>query len=170
MKDLSANFDVSFPGFHLQTRLSVPESGVTVLFGPSGSGKTTLAMALCGLAPVMSGKVAFHGDDVPKDKHGLLQPDRCKISLMFQDPVGSLSPRMTVRKLLAEPYQIHGIEAANADNKAMEMLDMVGLSAEFADRYPHQLSGGQARRVSSHNRRISSTTGGLNTISLIFSA
>lgn len=132
--------------------LDINRGETIAVVGESGSGKTTLAMALCGLAPVMSGKVAFHSTDIPKDKRGLLQPDRRKISLMFQDPVGSLSPRMTVRKLLAEPYQIHGITGAEAndgaDDKALALLDMVGLSSDFADRYPHQLSGGQARRVS----------------------
>jgi oligopeptide/dipeptide ABC transporter ATP-binding protein len=128
--------------------LDINRGETIAVVGESGSGKTTLAMALCGLAPVMSGKVAFHGEDIPKGKRGLLQPDRRKISLMFQDPVGSLSPRMTVRKLLAEPYQIHGIAGAYGDDKALALLDMVGLSSDFADRYPHQLSGGQARRVS----------------------
>jgi len=66
---------------------------------------------------------------------------------MFQDPVGSLSPRMTVRKLLAEPYRIHPGLSDDPDRSALDLLSMVGLSNDFADRYPHQLSGGQARRV-----------------------
>lgn len=67
--------------------------------------------------------------------------------MMFQDPVGSLSPRMTIRKLLAEPLQIHGSGDKNPDKEALRLLSLVGLNEEFADRYPHQLSGGQARRV-----------------------
>lgn len=115
--------------------------------GESGSGKTTLAMALCGLAPVHGGDVCFDGVDLSRDKRQFLQPDRRRVALMFQDPVGSLSPRMTVRKLLGEPYRIHPDLEGDPDGSAMELLSMVGLSHDFADRYPHQLSGGQARRV-----------------------
>jgi oligopeptide/dipeptide ABC transporter ATP-binding protein len=115
--------------------------------GESGSGKTTLAMALCGLAPVLDGVVEFDGQAVDCDKRGFLKPDRRKIALMFQDPIGSLSPRMMVRKLLAEPFCINGMASSPADEKALNLLDMVGLGHDFADRYPHQLSGGQARRV-----------------------
>lgn len=116
--------------------------------GESGSGKTTVAMALCGLAPVKSGDVLFEGKrvDLGKDRH--LKVDHRRIALMLQDPTGSLSPRMTVRKLLAEPYRIHPGVSDHPDRSALELLSMVGLSADFANRYPHQLSGGQARRVS----------------------
>lgn len=116
--------------------------------GESGSGKTTLAMALCGLAPVVAGTVSFDEQDIPAGKDGYLQPDRRRVSLMFQDPVGSLSPRMTVRNLLAEPWIIHKQAPGKAESRAMELLELVGLGKDFADRYPHQLSGGQARRVS----------------------
>ena len=115
--------------------------------GESGSGKTTLAMALCGLAPVLAGNVQFDGSSLPVDKNRYLRLDRKRIALMFQDPVGSLSPRMTIRKLLAEPYRIHPGLSDDPDNSALDLLDMVGLGKEFADRYPHQLSSGQARRV-----------------------
>ena len=84
---------------------------------------------------------------VNKGKDGRLQPDRKRIALMFQDPVGSLSPRMTVRKLLAEPFRIHAGFSDDPDRSALELLDLVGLGEDFANRYPHQLSGGQARRV-----------------------
>jgi oligopeptide/dipeptide ABC transporter ATP-binding protein len=124
------------------------ERGETVaIVGESGSGKTTLAMALCGLAPVMDGEVWFDGNALARNKGGDLQIDRRRVALMFQDPVGSLSPRMTVRKLLGEPFQIHPDLSDDPDSSVRELLSMVGLSGEFADRYPHQLSGGQARRV-----------------------
>lgn len=67
--------------------------------------------------------------------------------MMFQDPVGSLSPRLTVRSLLTEPFRIHGLKDRDAGGEAERLLRMVGLPADFARRYPHQLSGGQARRV-----------------------
>jgi oligopeptide/dipeptide ABC transporter ATP-binding protein len=85
---------------------------------------------------------------MPISKDRFLQPDRKRISLMFQDPVGSLSPRMTVRKLLGEPFRVHSGLSEDPDRSALELLTMVGLSSDFANRYPHQLSGGQARRVS----------------------
>ena len=127
--------------------LNIGRGETLAIVGESGSGKTTLAMALCGLAPVLGGEVRFNGAVIHKGKDGYLQPDRRRIALMLQDPVGSLSPRMTVRKLLGEPFRIHPGLSDDPDRSALEVLSMVGLSADFADRYPHQLSGGQARRV-----------------------
>ena len=127
--------------------LNIERGETLAIVGESGSGKTTLAMALCGLAPVLDGEVWFDGAVMPINKDRYLQPDRRRISLMFQDPVGSLSPRMTVRKLLGEPFRIHSGLSDDPDRSALELLAMVGLSSDFADRYPHQLSGGQARRV-----------------------
>jgi oligopeptide/dipeptide ABC transporter ATP-binding protein len=127
--------------------LNIQRGETLAVVGESGSGKTTLAMALCGLAPVLDGEVHFDGTLVGADKERYLRPDRRRIALMFQDPVGSLSPRMTVRSLLAEPYRIHAGTSSDPDGSALELLSMVGLGVDFSDRYPHQLSGGQARRV-----------------------
>ncbi len=127
--------------------LDIERGETLAIVGESGSGKTTLAMALCGLAPVLDGEVRFDGALLSKGKDRYLQPDRRRIALMFQDAVGSLSPRMTVRKLLGEPFRIHSGLSDDPDRSALELLTMVGLSRDFADRYPHQLSGGQARRV-----------------------
>jgi oligopeptide/dipeptide ABC transporter ATP-binding protein len=124
------------------------ERGETVaIVGESGSGKTTLAMALCGLAPVHGGEVRFDGQALEQDRNHRLNPDRKRVALMFQDPVGSLSPRMTVGKILAEPMLIHGSGSRDPDSEALRLLSLVGLGEDFANRYPHQLSGGQARRV-----------------------
>ena len=76
-----------------------------------------------------------------------MKPIRRRMSMMFQDPVGSLSPRMTVGDLVTEPFRIHGAEGLNLREEAVRLLTQVGLPADFASRYPHQLSGGQARRV-----------------------
>lgn len=127
--------------------LNIKCGETTAIVGESGSGKTTLAMALCGLAPVYGGEVRFEGDLLHRDRKNRLNPDRRRVALMFQDPVGSLNPRMTVRKALAEPFRIHKVESVDPDREALRLLDKVGLGADFADRYPHQLSGGQARRV-----------------------
>ncbi|MEE8077913.1 MAG: oligopeptide/dipeptide ABC transporter ATP-binding protein [Pseudomonadales bacterium] len=127
--------------------LDIERGETLAIVGESGSGKTTLAMALCGLAPILEGEVRFDGAVLQRGRDRYLQPDRRRIALMFQDAVGSLSPRMTVRKLLGEPFRIHSDLSDDPDRSALELLSMVGLSTDFADRYPHQLSGGQARRV-----------------------
>ena len=127
--------------------LDIKRGETLAIVGESGSGKTTLAMAICGLTPIQAGEVYFDGKPVVQDKTARLMPNRRRIALMFQDPVGSLSPRMTVRKLLSEPASIHAVNNQNSDQEARRLLSLVGLSPDFADRYPHQLSGGQARRV-----------------------
>jgi len=127
--------------------LDINRGETLAVVGESGSGKTTLAMALCGLAPVHAGEVLFDGKKLRRDGGGLLNPDRKRVALMFQDPTGSLSPRMTVRRILAEPFRIHDTGAQDPDQEALRLLSLVGLGEDFADRYPHQLSGGQARRV-----------------------
>lgn len=147
---LVSMFDRSRPAFvdvvH-GVSFNIRRGETLAVVGESGSGKTTLAMALCGLAPVLNGEVHFEGSVLSAGKDHFLLPDRRRIALMFQDPVGSLSPRKTVRKLLAEPYRIHPGSSSDPDQSALELLSMVGLGQEFADRYPHQLSGGQARRI-----------------------
>ncbi|CDX51387.1 oligopeptide transporter subunit; ATP-binding component of ABC superfamily [Mesorhizobium plurifarium] len=124
------------------------ERGQTLaLVGESGSGKTTLARAVDGLQPAASGSIRFEGRelrDLPKKDW---KPLRRKMSMMFQDPVGSLSPRLSVRSLLAEPFAIHGLSGRSLEAEVERLLALVGLPRDFADRYPHQLSGGQARRV-----------------------
>ena len=126
--------------------LEIAKGETLAVVGESGSGKTTLAMALMGLVPMQNGDVYFEEQSLEKGPRGRLRPDRERVAMMFQDPVGSLSPRMTVRAALAEPFAIHGRDVA-ADDEVFRLLDLVGLPGEFADRYPHQLSGGQARRI-----------------------
>ncbi|NCF25119.1 MAG: ATP-binding cassette domain-containing protein [Gammaproteobacteria bacterium] len=126
--------------------LEIGKGETLAIVGESGSGKTTLAMALMGLVPMYEGDVSFEEQALAQGPRGRLRPDRERVAMMFQDPVGSLSPRMTVRAALAEPFEIHGRDVAT-DDEVVRLLDLVGLPAEFADRYPHQLSGGQARRI-----------------------
>ena len=116
------------------------------LVGESGSGKTTLANAINGLQDTSRGEVTFMGQRVDSSSPGEMKPLRRQMAMMFQDPVGSLSPRMKVGDLVAEPFRIHGIRI-NLQEETRRLLSLVGLSGDFADRYPHQLSGGQARRV-----------------------
>ncbi|MDJ0631265.1 MAG: ABC transporter ATP-binding protein [Rhodobacter sp.] len=117
------------------------------LVGESGSGKTTLARAVNGLQEISSGSVTFEGNRIDTLDTRSMKPVRRRMSMMFQDPVGSLSPRMKVGDLVTEPFRIHGVADVNLREETRRLLSLVGLPADFAERYPHQLSGGQARRV-----------------------
>ncbi len=116
------------------------------LVGESGSGKTSLARAIIGLVPHQAGTIHFRGHPIAGGSDRALRPIRRHIGMMFQDPVASLSPRKTIASLLAEPFRIHGIERDLAA-ESRRLIDMVGLGAKFLPMFPHQLSGGQARRV-----------------------
>jgi peptide/nickel transport system ATP-binding protein len=124
------------------------EAGKTyALVGESGSGKTTLARAIIGLVPLYQGRIGFAGETISNSSEARWRDVRREIAMILQDPVGSLSPRLKVRSILAEPFRVHG-ETANLDQKIADLLSAVGLAQHFAERYPHQLSGGQARRIS----------------------
>jgi peptide/nickel transport system ATP-binding protein len=124
------------------------EAGRTyALVGESGSGKTTLARAIIGLVPLHLGRIAFNGETISNLSEARLRAVRREIAMIFQDPMGSLSPRLKVRSILAEPFKVHG-ETAGLAGKIAALLDDVGLPRHFGERYPHQLSGGQARRIS----------------------
>ncbi len=117
------------------------------LVGESGSGKTTLARAVNGLQAISRGTITFEGRRIDGLARQAMKPIRKRMAMMFQDPVGSLSPRMTVGDLVTEPFRIHGLEDRNLKDETARLLALVGLTRDFANRYPHQLSGGQARRV-----------------------
>ncbi|MEO4001248.1 ABC transporter ATP-binding protein [Mesorhizobium sp. CAU 1732] len=115
------------------------------LVGESGSGKTTLARAVAGLGGNVSGSVSFDGREVGTMHGKQLKSLRRDVAMIFQDAVNSLSPRFTVRGLIEEPFRIHGQPLA--EGEVERLLKLVGLSSDFAERRPHELSGGQARRV-----------------------
>ncbi len=117
------------------------------LVGESGSGKTTVARAVMGLVPVDSGAIRFNGENLVGLSRDRVKPFRRDIALMFQDPAGSLSPRLKIRSILAEPFRIHDKMPENLSVEVARLLKMVNLSPSMGDLYPHQLSGGQARRV-----------------------
>jgi oligopeptide/dipeptide ABC transporter ATP-binding protein len=128
--------------------LSVRRGETFALLGESGSGKSTLARAVNGLVHAAPGsKILLKGKDIASMSAGALKASRRDMSMMFQDPVGSLSPRMTVGALLVEPFVAHGIRGKNLEAECRRLLDLVGLPRDFATRYPYELSGGQARRV-----------------------
>ena len=116
------------------------------IVGESGSGKSTVLRALCGLAPRAAGLVALTSAD---GRPSLPEPGskafRRQVQMVFQDPYGSLHPRQTVDRILAEPLAIHGMTGAEA--RIERALSEVGLGTGFRFRYPHQLSGGQRQRI-----------------------
>jgi len=131
----------------LDVSLHLRQGETLGLVGESGSGKTTLGRAILGLLPVHSGSVAFDGRTISGLPEKTLRDLRQNMSMMFQDPVGSLSPRQTVRSLITEPFDIHRKGQYDATTEAERLCDMVNLPHNFLSRYPHELSGGQARRV-----------------------
>jgi len=118
------------------------------IVGESGSGKTTLAMALLQLTP-MQGRVIYQGlrlDQLPERQ---LRPMRKDLQVIFQDPYGSLSPRLTVNEIIAEGLDIHQpqLSADQKNHRIEEALAQVGLSKDYRSRYPHEFSGGQRQRI-----------------------
>ena len=124
--------------------------GKTVgLVGESGSGKTTTGRAIARLLPITAGSVHYEGLDLATLSRRDFFAYRKKIQVIFQDPFGSLNPRMTVYSIIAEPLDIHFKDWSNSQKQARvaDLLEQVGLSAEFMQRYPHQFSGGQRQRI-----------------------
>jgi peptide/nickel transport system ATP-binding protein len=119
------------------------------IVGESGSGKSSLVRAALGLVPMRAGKVVFAGVELPADLRDRHKSTLRELQLVFQDPVASLDPQMRVVDIVAEPLAVHepDVSAKERRNRAGLMLRRTGLDAEFLDRYPHELSGGQAQRV-----------------------
>ena len=119
------------------------------IVGESGSGKTTLARCIAGLLPGHSGSIKYHGDMLPWRVEERPKSLRRQLQMVFQDPVSSLNPAMRVGNILAEPYAVHAPKMkGHAISQAVnDMLDRVGLDHGLKERFPHELSGGQAQRV-----------------------
>jgi oligopeptide transport system ATP-binding protein len=118
------------------------------LVGESGCGKTTTGRLVLRAIEPTRGRIVFEGQDITALPAGRLLPFRSKAQIVFQDPYSSLNPRMTVGAMVGEPIRVHRIaEGAAAEARVRALLDMVGLSPEYARRYPHELSGGQRQRV-----------------------
>jgi ABC-type dipeptide/oligopeptide/nickel transport system ATPase subunit len=123
--------------------LTVPEGAAVGIVGESGSGKSTILRAIAGLAPVTGGRLEVAGMPLKGSRRDI--GFRRQVQMVFQDPYGSLHPRHTVDRILAEPCAIHGLDRPEARIEAV--LRAVGLGPKFRFRYPHQLSGGQRQRV-----------------------
>lgn len=136
---LTACDDVSLEAYEGQT---------LGIIGESGCGKSTLVRCLLGIQPTTSGEAIFNGRDILKAKGEEKRQNRRLIQMVFQDPNAAFNPKMLVKDILTEPLKNYGlIKSSEVDAKAAELLEMVELPAEFKDRYPHSMSGGQRQRL-----------------------
>mgnify|MGYP001379163793 FL=1 len=134
--------------------LEIPKGSFFGLVGESGSGKTTLGRAILKAAPITTGQVLYRDDEVEYDLGSIskeqLKDYRSRAQLIFQDPYAALSPRMTVRDIIAEPLEVMGITDTRAatDDRVREMASKCRLNLEHLRRFPHAFSGGQRQRIS----------------------
>lgn len=128
--------------------LTVSRGECLGIVGESGSGKTTLGRSLIRLIEPTAGSVHFDGQDILALGPRELRKQRRYFQMIFQDPYGSLNPRMNVRRTLREPLKIHHlVPKSHIDDRVDELLDLVGLPTTAAGRYPHEFSGGQRQRI-----------------------
>ncbi len=129
--------------------LTLEEGRTLGVVGESGCGKSTLGRALLRLIVPSSGQVLWQGEDMAAMPAEVLRRRRSEMQIIFQDPVAALDPRMTLGRIVSRPLATFepGLSRRELAARAVEALRLVGLSEDFAQRYPHELSGGQAQRV-----------------------
>ena len=128
---------------------SIPQGKTVGLLGESGSGKTTIGRTLVKLIPATSGEVLWKGTDILPMSERAFRPLRRRIQYIFQDPFGSLNPRITIGRIIGEALEIHFKEmnAGERGDRVASLLRRVGLLPEMRGRYPHEFSGGQRQRI-----------------------
>ncbi|MBA3332181.1 MAG: ABC transporter ATP-binding protein [Actinobacteria bacterium] len=136
--DIKAVDDVSFTVAHGET---------LGLVGESGCGKSTVGRAILRLYEPTAGRIVFDGQDVTHLGEAELRPLRRRMQMVFQDPFASLNPRHSVGRMVAEPLRVHGLGRGGTGKRVRELLEIVGLPADAASRYPHEFSGGQRQRI-----------------------
>ncbi|MGH8519452.1 MAG: ABC transporter ATP-binding protein [Panacagrimonas sp.] len=117
------------------------------LVGESGCGKSTAGRLLLRLIEPTAGEVFFQGRNISELKEREMRSLRREMQIIFQDPYGSLNPRMTVGDMLEEPLRLHGLHSGRERERTQELLGLVGLAPQHASRYPHEFSGGQRQRI-----------------------
>lgn len=117
------------------------------LVGESGCGKSTLGRCILRLLDPSGGRIVLAGQDITDLDARHMRPLRRDLQIVFQDPMASLHPGMTVRRILSEGLRLVGLDATTRDRRITELIAMVQLSPDIADRYPHELSGGQRQRI-----------------------
>jgi peptide/nickel transport system ATP-binding protein len=128
--------------------LAIPRGETLGLVGESGCGKSTVGRAMLRLYDPTSGRIRFDGQDITDLSESQLQSLRRRMQMVFQDPYASLNPRHSVGKMVSEPLQVHHIASGDeARIRVRELLEVVGLPADAASRYPHEFSGGQRQRI-----------------------
>ena len=138
--DIKAVDDVSF----------AVEEGTTVgLVGESGSGKTTIGRTILKLTQATGGEIRFDGRDILPVCEGQFRPLRREMQMIFQDPFGSLNPRLSIQAIVVEPLEIHfpAMTRSERRDRVAQLLRQVGLKPEMMTRYPHEFSGGQRQRI-----------------------
>ncbi|MCX7375945.1 MAG: ABC transporter ATP-binding protein [Alphaproteobacteria bacterium] len=159
VRDLTKHFALPKQGYFSAPRvlravdgvsLSVARGETVGLVGESGCGKSTLARLVLRLHEPTAGSISFDGTDITHAPQSAIRPLRRRMQMIFQDPYGSLNPRMSVGEILSGPLLLHGIVAdgAAAWARVGELLDIVGLPGTAAARFPHEFSGGQRQRIS----------------------
>jgi oligopeptide transport system ATP-binding protein len=119
------------------------------LVGESGCGKSTTALAVLRMLEPTAGRIVFEGEDITHHDRARMRPIRRRMQMVYQDPFGSLDPRMKVRNLVGEPLIVHGLapDKRQYRDRVDDLIAMVGLLPDMADRYPHEFSGGQRQRI-----------------------
>ena len=119
------------------------------LVGESGCGKSTTALSVLKMQPLTDGTITFNTEDITHHSASQMRPIRRKIQMVYQDPYGSLNPRMKAGSIIGEPLRVHGMAGAKEKYNARikELMQVVGLRSDMADRYPHEFSGGQRQRI-----------------------
>ena len=157
VKHLKKYYKVSGKGFagRKQTVKAIDDVSFTIakgeavgLVGESGCGKTTTGRALLRLIDVTDGEIWFDGQDITHSTEAQLRPLRSQMQIIFQDPYGCLNPREKVGEIISAPLRVQGVKnKAELRRRALELMEEVGLRADYIDRFPHEFSGGQRQRI-----------------------